>query len=63
MTKDWGGLEEEGRDSFTLKGPSGREGSTPEGLGIFDLMSLEYVRGRHLTNFHITSLSSELSPG
>ena len=41
----------------------GREGFTPEGLGISDLISSEYARGRHLANYCFTSSSPELRSG
>ena len=58
-----GGPKEEGRDSLTPEEPGGREDFAPEGQGIPDLISSEYVRRRHLTNFRFTSSSSELSLG
>ena len=63
MTEDWGDPKAGGRDSFTPEGPGGRGGSAPKGPRISDLMSLEYVYGRHLTNFRFTFSSSELSSG
>ena len=40
-----------------------RAGFVPDGLGISDLMSLEYARGWHLTNLRFTSSSSGLRSG
>ena len=47
----------EGREDFALEGSEGREG-----LGISDLISLEYVHALYLTNFRFTSSSLKLSP-
>ena len=52
-----GSDRESGRDT------EGREDFAPEGPGISDLISSEYVRGLHLTNFRFTFSSSELRLG
>ena len=67
-TKDEEDFETGGREGFMTEGGEGlRMGScagfTPHGPRIFDLMSLKYARGWHLTNLHFTSSSSELRPG
>ena len=46
------GLKVEGQEDFELEDP-----------GMSDLMSSEKARGRHLANFHFTSLSSGLRSG
>ena len=59
MTEDWVAQKQRVEIASRLKGPGGQEGSAPEGRGISDLMSSEYVR---FNNFRFTSSSSELSP-
>ena len=56
------------REVFMTKGrvdleDEAREGDTPEGPGMSDLISSEYTYGRHLANFRFTSSSSRLRSG
>ena len=56
------------QEVFMTKGKEGleagaREGHMPEGLGMSDLINLEYIGGWHLANFRFTSSSSGLRPG
>ena len=61
-------VEGPSREGFMKKGREGlevrdREGDTPEGPGMSDLISSEYTHGRHLANFRFISSSSGLRPG
>ena len=61
-------VEGPSREGFITEGrkglkAGGREGFTPEGSGIYDLISSEYARGRHLANCCFTSSSPKLRSG
>ena len=64
------GLTTEGPSQEVLitKGKEGleaeaREGDTPEGPRMSDMVSLKYTHGWHFANFHFTSSCSGLRPG